>query len=555
MKDPTNDTLSDWSKVPSGLNSSFVSIDKRYPKSVAPDILPVKQHKITGWKGEKLSAQILLWTVGEINQVECEFDSFKSDKGELPPDIAQARFVRYVMTDEFAEGCGYRKPEDFAASLSSDMLDNIECFNIDSKTVRPVWLSIQIPEDAISGIYDGKLKVYARNQETQVFDLNLEVLDTQLPPPSEWKYHLDLWQHPSAVARIHQVELWSDAHFEAIRPYMEMLAKAGQKVITANLNKDPWNNQCYDAYEDMIIWTKNADGTWQYDYTIFDKWVRFMMDLGINKMINCYSILTWNNQLHYNDVKSGKIITVEPKAGSKDYIELWSNFLTDFKKHLEANKWLEKTNIAMDERSPQEMEAALSLLNKIAPELGISLADNHKSYKRYPQIREVCVGLDCIVDSMDIVRRREEGLITTYYVCCSHKFPNFFTFSAPAESVYAAWYAIAGDYDGFLHWAYNSWTENPLTDSRFRTWPAGDTYMVYPGACSSIRFERLIEGVQDAEKIRILRERFTKENTSESLAKLNKLNSEIAKFKTYTPDDSWNQTLNNAKNILNELSR
>lgn len=554
MKDPTNDTLSDWTNVPIGLNTSFVSIDKRYPKSVAPDMSHKQSCKVTGWKGERISAQILLWTSENISQVECEFDAFESVNSKLPANIAKARFVRYVMTDEFGEGCGYRKPEDFAASLSADMLDNTECFNIPAKTVRPVWITIQIPTDAMTGVYKSNLKIYARDKKVQTFDLNLEILDALLPPAAEWKYHLDLWQHPAAIARIHQLELWSDAHFEAMRPYMEMLANAGQKVITTNLNKDPWNNQCYDAYADMILWTKNENGTWQYDYTVFDKWVRFMMDLGINKMINCYSILTWNNQLHYKDAKSGEMITVEPKAESKEYIELWTNFLADFRKHLEANKWLDITNIAMDERSPKEMEAALTLLSRVVPEFGVSLADNHKSYKKYPQIKDICVGLECVVDSTDIITRRKKGMITTYYVCCSHKFPNMFTFSAPAESVYAAWYAVAGDYDGFLHWSYNSWTENPQADSRFRTWPAGDTYMVYPEACSSIRFERLIEGVQDAEKIRILRERFTKENSAESLDKLKKLNGEIVKFKTYTPDTSWNEELNNAKELLNGLS-
>ena len=34
------------------------------------------------------------------------------------------------------------------------------------------------------------------------------------PLPADWEFHLDLWQHPYAVARMHQVEPWSDAHWE-----------------------------------------------------------------------------------------------------------------------------------------------------------------------------------------------------------------------------------------------------------------------------------------------------------------------------------------------------
>ncbi|MFA6643834.1 MAG: glycoside hydrolase domain-containing protein [Bacteroidales bacterium] len=551
MQDPTNDTLSDWSNVKAGLHSSFISIDVRAPKSVAPEVEIKKSEKVTGWKGEKVSAQMILWTTADVDQVELEFDDFISESATLPASIAQARFVRYVMTDEFAEGCGHRKPEDYAASISADMLDNLDNFNIEAKTVRPVWLTIDIPSDAVAGNYKGKLNLYAERKFVEDFEIKVEVVNQLLPEPSEWVYHLDLWQHPSAVARVHNLELWSDAHFEKMRPIMKMLADAGQKVITATLNKDPWNHQSFDAYADMIIWTKNEDQSWSFDYTVFDKWVEFMMDLGVTDMINCYSLLTWNNQVHYNDMEKKELVTLELKAQSDEYAEFWTVFLKDFTRHLKAKGWLEITNIAMDERSPADMQAALKVLETAAPELGISLADNHKSYKQYPGIKDISVGANSVVDKEDIITRRAEGLNTTWYVCCADPFANMFTFSAPAEAVYAGWHTVAADLDGMLRWAYNSWVENPLTDSRYKTWPAGDTYMVYPDARSSIRFERLIEGIQDAEKIRILRKQYSDENTSESLAKLNELEEAIKYFYTLEPSDDWNDKLNEAKKLLN----
>ena len=85
---------------------------------------------------------------------------------------------------------------------------------------------------------------------------------------------------------------------------------------------------------------------------------------------------------------------------------------------------------------------------------------------------------------------------------------------------------MAGNYDGYLRWAYNSWTADPLRDSRFRTWAAGDCYIVYPER-SSIRMEHLIEGIQDYEKIRILREELAAKNNKSKLDKLNKLVSQF----------------------------
>ena len=78
-------------------------------------------------------------------------------------------------------------------------------------------------------------------------------------------------------------------------------------------------------------------------------------------------------------------------------------------------------------------------------------------------------------------------------------------FSTPAEGTFISWYAASYGYDGFLRWAYDAWPTDPTRDARHVVWPAGDCFLVYPGGKSSIRFERLREGIADFEKIRILR--------------------------------------------------
>lgn len=116
--------------------------------------------------------------------------------------------------------------------------------------------------------------------------------------------------------------------------------------------------------------------------------------------------------------------------------------------------------------------------------------------------------------------RQAAGKLSTYYTCCSESYPNTFTFSPPAEAVWLGWYAAAKGFDGYLRWAYNSWTKDPLTDSRFRAFGGGDCYLAYPGGRSSIRLEKLVEGIQDYEKVRVLKEKFTKEKNVYKLKKL-----------------------------------
>lgn len=556
MDDPTEDTLSNWSGVEAGLKGSVVSIDLKHPRSIAPVLEQKNDITLTGWKGETLSAQVLLWNSVATDNVEYTFSDFQSDESTLQSNIADARFVRYTMSEEENFVCRMREEEnEFGLVLMPDLLDSLNSYDMEQNQVRPVWITVDIPSTATAGIYESILSINSKNGDLLEFPISLNVQNRTLPPAYEWTYHLDLWQHPSAVARYSGLDFWSDDHFEKMKPLMQMLADAGQKVITTNLNKDPWHNQCYDAYESMIIWTKNEDNTWSYDYTVFDKWVSFMIDLGIDKMINCYSLLPWNNELEYFDAATDSIITVVADPGTVVFKELWAPFLTDFTKHLTEKGWLEITNIAMDERSLEMMSEAVKLLEEYAPNLGISLADNHKSYQNYPMIKDITVKVNAKVNEKDIEFRRKNNLRTTYYVCCSDPFPNMFTFSPSAESCYSAWYSYAAGYDGMLRWAYNSWPEDPVVDSRFRKFPSGDTYFVYPDGRSSIRFERLIEGIQDIEKIKILKAEFQNNNSAESLAKLEELNSEVQKFNVIgKPTTTVEQMLKEAKEVINKLS-
>ena len=208
----------------------------------------------------------------------------------------------------------------------------------------------------------------------------------------------------------------------------------------------------------------------------------------------------------------------------------------------------------MDERDPETMERAVALLRREAPELGIALADNHASYRRYEDLEDVCVQIDCCVEASELARRRSEGLVTTFYVCCSSAFPNTFTFSRPWEALYMGWFAAAAGYDGMLRWAYNSWPADPQRDSRFTAWPAGDTFIVYPGARSSVRFEQLREGIEDYEKIDLLRRELMADPSAEAAACLDELNRTVAQFAEPDPARPWPELLARARALLDSLA-
>lgn len=548
------DTLA-WNSVSKGINISAASIDIRYNKNSVPEEGMKESLSGTAWQGERVNTQFVIWTTENLKQVHCITSDLMDDSGNtISAENIKPFFERYVMTDVFGKGCGNRLAANIDSSMVADVLDPIPYIDIEEKTTRPVWVTIDVPRNTVAGNYFGKIIIEAKNQKETVIQLQLKVQDKTLPKPSEWDYHLDLWQNPFAVARYHNVKLWSDNHFELLRPLMEMLANAGQKCITSSIMHRPWGGQTFDHFESLIKWKKNIDATWSYDFSDFDNWINFAMDCGITEQINCYTMIPWGNKFIYFDESIGGDTTITTVPGTLEYEEIWTPFLQQFVEHLKTKGWYEKTTIALDERKVEDMQKMIAFVHSVAPELKITLAGGY-----HPEVNDefydLCVASKYNFPLEEIRARSKKGFHTTFYTCCIEEYPNNFTFSPPAEGVYQGWYAASKGFTGFLRWAYNSWVENPLTDSRFRSWPAGDTYFVYPDAKSSIRFERLREGIQDYTKIKILKTELQAINTEEANSKLQQLDNFLATFNINDLKDiPAEQFVNEGKALLEKLS-
>ncbi len=507
--DPNPVPLETWNEITPGLHGSFGSIDERYNRSTPPKISISKTWEGTAWRGERTNAKLVLWTSEDVQNVKITSTGLEGIEGhKIDSSSVNIQLVRYVLTDEFLTGCGRRSPDTIPSYLVADPLENTASFNLLANTTRPIWISIKVPANTAPDQYKGTILITTSEETKLEFEINLEVQDWVLPPPTEWAFHLDLWQNPFAVARYHNVEPWSQEHWDLLKPLLTMLAEAGQKCITTSIVYKPWGGQTYDFFESMINWIKNSGGGWDYDYSVFNQYVKFARECGITEQINCYSMVPWGNNFRYFDEDSAGYVTIQAKPGSEDYDKLWKPFLYDFRAHLKEMGWLNKTTIAMDERGLEDMKKMIYLLKEATPEIKITLAGEYHPEIKF-DVYDLCVFIRPPLETYPIRERVEKGFPTTFYTCCARpEHPNNFTFSPPAEAAWIGWYAAAQGYSGFLRWAYNSWVKDPLMDSRFRTWPAGDTYQVYPGSRSSIRFERLRDGIQDYEKIRILRKEF-----------------------------------------------
>jgi len=535
--------LDAWKQVPDGLQAAFGSIDERYSRHDVPAIEGGDRWSVSAWRGERVHGQLVLWTSAGAKQVRVSSTPLVSEAGQrLPASVVKPRFVRYVL----AKG-----------KLVADVLDTASRLDIEKRTVRPVWVSVDVPVNAQPGVYRGQLQVAAAGQEALALEVKTEVQPMRLSPPAEWPFHLDLWQNPYSVARYHRVEPWSKEHDALLRPQLRLLASAGQKCVTATIIHDPWVSQTYDPHESMVEWIRDGDGKCRFDFSAFDHYVELCMECGIERQINCYSMVPWIGTIRYQDAKTGDYARARARLGHPEYEALWRPFLTAFAAHLKQKGWLDRTCIAMDEIPLKRMLPFIAFVEKAAPGIKLALAG-----KYYPELRDRIHDWCLFITpplAPDIARARvTKGLPTTFYVCCGPGRPNTFTFSPPAESAWLGWYAAAQEYSGFLRWAYNSWTADPLHETFYpaKSWAAGDCFLVYPGPRSSIRFERLREGIQDYEKVRILRTTLKKQDDDRAREALKRLDATLSGF-TYAAacKRPASEALRAGKGLLAELSR
>ena len=510
------------------LKARWGIIDIRYPLDCKTEVGDYRVNTVAAWRGERVNLQLVV--TNEYSEKDCsvvyKFSDLKQGRDVIPASNVVGGFVQPVITDKFT-GCGKHAVDAHGEELVADRITDTNPTVLDAGSCRGLWLTVQVPQDAEPGTYKGYVELVCNGKKNK-YEYFVNVANWQFPAPKEWSFHLDLWQNPYAVARVHNVELWSKEHFDVLRPYMLKLASAGQKAITATLIDRPWDGQTYDPFGSMVTWVKKADGTWWYDFTIFDRWVEFMMSCGIDKEITCFSMIPWKLSFRYYDQASHSHKYINCAPGEEAYAQFWGGMLSAFSAHLKEKGWFDKTFISMDERSLQQMQAAIKVIKEYAPGMKISMAGNYHP-EIEADIHDYCLDIFAYGAYTPelLAQRRAQGKVSTYYTCCSAEYPNLFTFSAPADAAFIALEALKKGLDGYLRWAYNSWTVSPEEDSRFTAWPAGDTYVIYPFSISSIRWERLVQGIQLFEKYKIRLAAAKAEGNTEHVTELEKLLEDI----------------------------
>lgn len=542
-----SDSLNVW--IPTGelATSSLIRVP-RFPapkhendKQPSPfDILPVDFsaiHSITGVRNEQQSFQLSVAAVHELTGLSVRVEDLISEKGDtLDAGCVKVRYVRYVPVERArSEYTWTARQEDVygqevsgtgAPDVVADPLMELPAVDVPAYRAQPVWFTVEIPASAVPDIYRGKLVIHTDQYQEVALNLAVNVLAPVLPAPENYSFFLDLWFNPNAIAVANELKPWSEEHWAQIELYLKDLASRGAKTVTTLIVPDPWtigwidgrHSQTGIGYLSMVNWLRDSSGQWSFDYSIFDRFVETCFSHGINRRIDAFTLTPFDHQgswqIHFQHKEDHSVDTLFFAPADAEYKKIWKVFLSDFEKHLTEKGWLNKTYLSFDESPREIIEGILDVVSGSAPvflkQFSIAGKMNTESlagslaiyYSHLPE---------CLVEgeesSMILEKRRNNpDKITTYYLCGDPAHPNTFTYSPAIEARMIPWLAAHYGLDGYLRWAYNSWSDKDPYNKPVFNFIQGDDYYIYPGEngpVSSIRWELLKEGIEDFELLKL----------------------------------------------------
>lgn len=517
------------------LGGSIVSLDKQYTNEKLDEVknLNLTSTTLSGWKNDKLLSLIALYTkASSVENINISFTDLQNENGDfISASSIKGHFIKSTKA-YVGPFLGYgsqtrpvpRATEENRKDSSDILYQEGRIDSIAANQVQPVLLSFEIPKTANAGTYITRVVLSGDNIEPLTFNYSVKVFDIALHDTDQYKnyFDLELWQYPYRSAEYYNVEPFSLEHFAILKPMLDLYKSVGGDAITTTLSEDAWSGQTYSSnpkngihYPSMIKWVKQNNQI-TYDYTDFDKWVGFAKANGLGQKVVVYSMAPWHQSFTYWE--NGNL--VKEAFNSTNYIPMWRDFLQNFVAHLDEKGWTDSVYIGFDERHFDSR--AFNLVNEVKASNGKSLKttgamdrfDNKMQIAR--EITDLTIGDYAAVDRQElfnqlVLERDAKGLKTTLYSCTEHQ-PGNFSLSAPVESYWSVINA-GKQTTGFLRWAYDAWVENPLEDATHNAFEPGDPFIVYPGdqtngnkVRSSIRLERLAEGVRDMNKIKLMLE-------------------------------------------------
>lgn len=457
-------------------------------------------------RGEHATWQIVVTSSPvEMLDLRCDVTTFTANGQELP--VTDVRYVGYVASSRSARRPAHDQLRPAPGMFPDPLLED-PSVDVAAGHNQPLWVTVNIPEDAEPGEYNATAVVTARifGRETSAsLPLELKVYpatitDTRLNI-NNW---LQMWHrggHP--IPEQYSPEWWG-----LLRTYVRNMVEHRQNWARV---ETLW----------LIKYGRDENGKLTFDFSNFDRWVNILFDEGIETVQSlqfAWRMGKWSEPfgVEIHDEKDAEYLGGKAYRGrmvaadSPEAKEFYSQWFPAFRDHLKEKGWLDNFVQAVGDEpvagNADSYTTASNLLKQYAPEL---------------QVIEACLAqnmvgaIDIWVPTLEHLHqhekffneRREAGDRIWFYTCVQPEgeYANRFVELPLLKTRIMHWINYRYDVEGYLHWGYNFWRPNPWENAADADkLQGGDTHIVYPakdgfGIVESIRWEAMRDGIEDHE--------------------------------------------------------
>jgi hypothetical protein len=312
------------------------------------------------------------------------------------------------------------------------------------------------------------------------------------------------WYSTGRFRQFHGVDSSdSEAFYEMLGVYAENMAEHRQNVFRVSL--------------DVITAREDASGRLAFDFSRFDRWAEVFwntggMDLLETGFVARFGEGGWSSrEVVLRDFRVYKEAT--KKSVTVPGREYLPKFLPALEEHLREKGWLEKTVFHIADEPSNHNVMPWREASQFVHEHGPALRRMDAIETTHCRDRlEVWVPkLDHLATWMDAYEeargRGNELWFYTVGIYQGGSLPNKTVDVPLIESRILHWINYRFGLKGYLHWGFNSWTDDPFgAPGKHR----GDGWHVYPkkeGLLNSLRWEQMRNGIEDYEYLWMLEEK------------------------------------------------
>ncbi len=468
-----------------------------------------KKIKVLAPQNSYANAQILLRAKGKIKFKWCA----DSDSPLSNPEIYRLISV-YVDKNTGSGTSSSVLPQgtevDYVAKLAPfsvyDAMEQVDnTVSVDENGNAAIYLRWSTA-NLSKGTYKGNLTLTDSENDTCIIPVEIEIANAKIPENETLR--VTNWFDIEVMYKYHNVEAWSEEHWELVEKYGKLMREAHQT--------DFW------LPNTIFTYIKDENGNYIFDFSKAERLIKLYLSLGF-KFIEGPIMLyrkSWEQAEFYI-----KIDGEDVHALSNEAYPFMMAFYTQLYSFLKSNGWYEIFYAHVGDEPQKycatEYRIISGLIRKWMPgvkiieavetpeldgavDIWVPKSDRYLTYKQ----------------EFDLKMARGEDIFW-FYTCMfpGGEYLNRLLDEELIRTRYLHWSNYVYGFTGYLHWGFNMYASNNGGNGVFtgacsrpdgvraQLLPAGDTHIVYPldkQVLRSVRLEMMRAGCEDYELIRLI---------------------------------------------------